>query len=138
MKFEPMKPAPPVTRMRSSMPGMRHCAKPPRSDSNRYHSRTRSAASAVGVQIRRGVDPGALSGCRSVDRDLTRHPAQHVVIGFFDGAGDFGPEILALDPLALPGCGLTAKFGIADEQVEHVLKIGLVAATEGEAGALDH
>src|ERR1700680_3345817 len=69
---------------------------------------------------------------------LTRAPAQYVVIGFFDRAGDFGPEILALNPLAFPGCGLTAKFRIVDEQVEHALKICLVAAVEGEAGAVDH
>src|SRR6202140_1768823 len=69
---------------------------------------------------------------------LTRAPAQYVVIGFFDRAGDFGPKILALNPLAFPGCGLTAKFRIVDEQVEHALKICLVAAVEGEAGAIDH
>ncbi len=43
-----------------------------------------------------------------------------------------------LDPLPFPGSGLTAKVGIVDEQVEHALKICLVAAAEGEAGALDH
>src|ERR1700719_3627502 len=58
---------------------------------------------------------------------LTRAPAQYVVIGFFDRAGDFGPEILTLNPLAFTGCGLAAKFGIVDEQVEHALKICLVS-----------
>src|SRR5271165_596320 len=41
MKFEPMNPAPPVTRMRSSML-MRHGAKTPPSDSSHYDSRRRS------------------------------------------------------------------------------------------------
>ena len=45
---------------------------------------------------------------------------------------------MALDTLAFPGGGLTAKFGIVDEQVEHALQICLVAAMEGEAGAIDH
>jgi hypothetical protein len=51
-------------------------------------------------------------------RVLIRIPAQHVVLGFFDRAGDFGPEILTLNPLAFTGCGRAAKFGIVDEQVE--------------------
>src|SRR6266446_6166006 len=71
-------------------------------------------------------------------RILSRVPAQYVVIGLFDRASDFGPEVLALNPLAFPGCGLTAKLGIMDEQVEHALKICLVATVEGEAGAFDH
>src|SRR5271156_948127 len=74
---------------------------------------------------------------------LTRYvfacgPAQRFVIRFFDRARDFGPEILALYPLAFPCCGLTAKFRIVDQQVEHPLKIRLVAAMKGEAGAFDH
>ena len=69
---------------------------------------------------------------------LTRAPAQYVVVGLFDRASDFRPEVLALNPLAFPGCGLAAKFGIVDEQVEHTLKICLVAAVEGEAGAIDY
>src|ERR1700676_1831691 len=69
---------------------------------------------------------------------LTRAPAQHVVIGFFDRAGDFGPEILTLNPLAFTGCGLAAKFGIVGEEDEHALQICLVTAVEGEAGAVDH
>src|SRR5713101_6936652 len=92
----------------------------------------------------RGPTPAALPDCRSLDLELlTRsvfvwRPAQYVVIGFFDRAGDFGPEILVLDPLPFPGSGLTAQFGIVDEQAEHALKICLVAAVEREAGALDH
>lgn len=70
-------------------------------------------------------------------RVLIRTPAQHAVIGFFDTAGGFGPEILTLKPLAFTGCGLAAKFGIVDEQVEHALKICLVSAVDGEAGAVD-
>ncbi len=69
---------------------------------------------------------------------LARAPAQYLVIGFFDRAGDCGPEKLALDPFLPPGGGLTAKFGVVHEQVEHALKICLVAAVEGETGALDH
>src|SRR5467141_3446414 len=69
---------------------------------------------------------------------LTRAPAQYVVIRLFDRTRDFGPEILSLDPVAFPDCGLTANLGIMDEQVEHALKICLVAAVEGEAGAIDH
>ena len=71
-------------------------------------------------------------------RVLIRTPAQRVVIGFFDRAGDFGPEILTLNPRAFTGCGLAAKFGIVDEQVEHALKICRVTAVDGEAGAVDH
>ena len=69
---------------------------------------------------------------------LSRAPAQYVVISFFDRTRDFGPEILALDPLAFTGCGLAAKFGIVDEQVEHALKICLVPTVEGEASAVNH
>src|SRR4029077_19524107 len=42
MKFEPMKPAPPVTRMISSMLGVPHRVRTRLSDSNHNHSRTRS------------------------------------------------------------------------------------------------
>src|ERR1700730_14916825 len=87
------------------------------------------------------LEEAALSDCGAdlLTRNvLTGAPAQDVVIGFFDRAGDFGPEILALNPLAFPGCGLTANIRIVDEQVEHALTICLVAAVEGEAGAIDH
>src|SRR5882762_2955846 len=108
MKFEPMKPAPPVTRMRSSMLDMPHRVKTPRSDSNHNHSRTRSRSpgSPAGTQTRRvwsgwgqatGPDPEALPDGRSACLDLLtrrmliRTPAQYVVIGLFDRTGDFGP-----------------------------------------------
>src|ERR1019366_789288 len=53
MKFDPMKPAPPVTRMESSMLRMQLRAKTPPSDSNHYSRRTRSRpASVPGIQIR--------------------------------------------------------------------------------------
>src|SRR5260370_32160734 len=141
MKFEPMKPAPPVTRMRSSMLEMpTSCKETPRSDSNHNHSRTRSRAQLRWRVSRprgygppgsgdRGPTPAALPDCRSLDLELlTRsvfvwRPAQYVVIGFFDRTGDLGPEILVLDPLPFPGSGLTPQFGIVDEQLEHALKI---------------
>lgn len=65
-------------------------------------------------------------------------PAQNVVIGGLNRAGDFGPEILALNALSFSGCGQPAKFGILDQQAEHALQICPVAAPEGEASAFDH
>src|SRR6202165_1585107 len=152
MKFEPMKPAPPVTRMRSSMLDTPHRVRTRHSDSNHNHSRTRSLSGFGGGYLMRRVRSRSddrrsiqtLRDGRSAGLDLltrrmlTRIPPQYVVIGFFDRPRDFGPEILALNPLAFPGCGLTAKFGIVDEQVEHALKICLVATVEGKAGAIDH
>src|SRR5271156_6327606 len=99
---------------------------------------------ATFVEISHGA--GWLVGCFSKSarsggpggNPLVCTPAEYVVVGFFDGASDLGPEILTLDPFAFPGCGLMAHFGIAHEQVEHALKVGLVTATEGEASALDY
>src|ERR1700690_721417 len=65
-------------------------------------------------------------------------PTQNVVISRFDGARDLGPEILNLDVLAFPGCGLVAKRGRVNQQVEHPFEVCLVATTKGEPGALDN
>src|SRR5260370_11344948 len=121
MKFEPMKPAPPVTRMRSSMLEMpTSCKETPRSDSNHNHSRTRSRAPLRWRVSRprgygppgsghRGPTPAALPDCRSLDLGmLTRsvfglRPAQYVVIDFCGRTGDLGPEISELEPTPCPG-----------------------------------
>jgi hypothetical protein len=53
----------------------------------------------------------------------------------FRSSGRFRARDTGSGPVRAPERRLTAKFGIVDEQVEHALKICLVAAAEGEAGA---